>query len=117
MGRSAALLPAVPWEREEESMASEIKLPELGENVEGGEVVEVRVTQGQEVKEGQALLEVEAGKSTVEVPCPINGKVAQVLDLLALRDADLKTGQRLFLVETNGAPSEAPPAPAQPGKE
>jgi pyruvate dehydrogenase E2 component (dihydrolipoamide acetyltransferase) len=87
-------------------MANEIKLPELGENVEGGEVVEVRVTAGDEVQEGQALLEVEAGKSTVEVPASASGRVAQVL----IKKGDsVKTGQVLFLVEGNGAATEAKP--------
>jgi pyruvate/2-oxoglutarate dehydrogenase complex dihydrolipoamide acyltransferase (E2) component len=90
-------------------MATEIKLPELGENVEGGEVVDVRVTAGDEVKEGQPLLEVEAGKSTVEVPAPLAGRIAEVL---VKKGESIKTGQRLFLVETNGARSEAPPKAA-----
>jgi pyruvate dehydrogenase E2 component (dihydrolipoamide acetyltransferase) len=91
-------------------MANEIKLPELGENVEEGEVVEVHVAQGAEVKEGQPLLEVEAGKSTVEVPSPVNGRISQVL----IKKGDsVKTGQRLFVVEPNGTPTTKTAEPAQ----
>jgi pyruvate dehydrogenase E2 component (dihydrolipoamide acetyltransferase) len=94
-------------------MASEIQLPELGENVEGGEVVDVKVAPGAEVKEGQSLLEVEAEKSTVEVPAPMAGRIAKVL---VKKGDKVKTGQALFLVEVaDGAKVPAPkpvPAPA-----
>jgi len=86
-------------------MAIEIKLPELGENVEGGDVVEVKVTAGAEVREGQALLEVEAEKSTVEVPSPGAGRITKVL--VKKGDA-VKTGQTLFVMEPLGTTSTAP---------
>jgi len=56
-------------------MASEIKLPELGENLESGEVLDIKVAPGDTVREGQTLLEVEAEKSTVEVPAPYAGRI------------------------------------------
>ena len=96
-------------------MASEIQLPELGENVESGEVVDVKVTPGAEVKEGQALLEVEAEKTTVEVPAPTPGRIAKVL---VKKGDKVKTGQPLFLIDGDGSSrptsqSEAPPAPKE----
>ena len=51
-------------------MATEVKLPELGENVPGGQVVDIKVSPGAEVREGQPLVEVEADKASVEVPDP-----------------------------------------------
>ena len=57
-------------------MATEIKLPELGENLEGGDVLDVKVTAGATVTKGQSLLEIEAEKSTVEVPAPMGGRIA-----------------------------------------
>ncbi len=91
-------------------MASEVMLPELGENVEGGDVVEVKVGPGDEVRLGQPLLEVEAEKSTVEVPSPVAGKVAKVL----IKKGDrVTTGQALFVIEGgNGATQTAAPKPA-----
>ena len=56
-------------------MATEIKLPELGENLAGGEVSDIKVAAGDDVTEGQTLLEIEAEKSTVEVPSPLAGKI------------------------------------------
>jgi pyruvate dehydrogenase E2 component (dihydrolipoamide acetyltransferase) len=87
-------------------MAIEIKLPELGENVEGGDVVDVKVAVGANVHDGQALLEVEAEKSTVEVPSPGSGRISKVL---VKRGDAVKTGQTLFLMETEGADSTPPP--------
>ena len=39
-------------------MALEFKLPELGENIESGDVVNVLVSVGDMVTEGQSLLEI-----------------------------------------------------------
>lgn len=108
-------------------MANEIKLPALGENVEGGEVVAVKVSAGAQVTEGQPLVEIEAEKSTVEVPSPFAGLIGEVL----IKKGDkVKTGQLLFTVQAgNGqaAPSKvevpvkekepAPPKKETPGQE
>jgi pyruvate dehydrogenase E2 component (dihydrolipoamide acetyltransferase) len=59
-------------------MATEVKLPQLGENLPGGDVLDVKVSVGDSVSQGQALLEVEAEKSTVEVPSPVAGKVTEM---------------------------------------
>ncbi len=98
-------------------MASEIKLPELGENIDGGEVVDVKVGPGDQVRQGQPLLEVEAEKSTVEVPAPAAGRIGQVL----VKKGDrVSTGQPLFTMESNGAgtaePKAAPAREAAPPK-
>jgi pyruvate dehydrogenase E2 component (dihydrolipoamide acetyltransferase) len=87
----------------ENGMASEIKLPELGEKVEGGEVVDVKVAVGDEVREGQGLIEVEAEKSTVEVPSPVAGRVTQ---LLVKKGDKVQTGQTLCFVEARDGQAE-----------
>src|SRR5262249_16194301 len=86
------------WRRND-GMAIEIKLPELGERVEGGDVVDIKVTPGANVREGQALVEVEAEKSTVEVASPKSGRIAKVL---VKRGDPVKTGQALFMLEAEG---------------
>ena len=60
-------------------MAREFKLPDLGEGVHEGEVLAVHVSVGQEVKEGDIILEVETDKAAVEIPSPFSGTVAQIL--------------------------------------
>src|SRR4051812_8743318 len=90
-------------------MASEVKLPPLGENVQGGDVIEVKVKVGDEVVVRQGLLEVEAEKSSAEVPSPVAGKISKVL----VKKGDrVPPGQLLFLIEeSNGAAKPAPAAP------
>lgn len=91
-------------------MAAEVKLPALGENVAAGDVVDIKVKVGDVIKEGQALLEVEAEKSTVEVPSPLSGRIAQIL----IKKGDkVTTGQTLMTIEGNGKPAATPAAPAQ----
>src|SRR5207302_94397 len=97
-------------------MATEIKLPELGENVEEGEVIDVRVGPGEEVREGQPLLEIEAEKSTVELPSPVAGRITE---MLVKKGDRVRTGQGLCRIEagdgkqaTAAKPKEAA-APAE----
>ncbi|MCC6578939.1 MAG: 2-oxo acid dehydrogenase subunit E2 [Phycisphaeraceae bacterium] len=90
-------------------MAIDFKLPDLGENIEGGDVVNVLVAAGDEVEKDQPLLEVETNKATVEVPSPAAGKILKVM--VKAGDA-IKVGQTLMSID-GIAPSAAPkPAPA-----
>ncbi len=59
-------------------MSRAFKLPDLGEGVHEGEVLAVHVSTGQEVKEGDIILEVETDKAAVEIPSPFTGTVAEV---------------------------------------
>src|SRR5260370_6500340 len=82
-------------------MASEIKLPELGENLTGGDVLDVKVKAGDTVSQGQTLLEVDAEKATVEVPAPMAGRITK--KLVNKGDA-IEVGQTLCLIQdTHGA--------------
>ncbi|MDA0878373.1 MAG: 2-oxo acid dehydrogenase subunit E2, partial [archaeon] len=53
------------------------KLPDIGEGVVEGEVVEWMVAVGDVVKEDQPILSVMTDKATVEIPSPVNGTVLQ----------------------------------------
>jgi pyruvate dehydrogenase E2 component (dihydrolipoamide acetyltransferase) len=77
-------------------MATEVRLPELGENLPGGDVLDIKVGPGDMVKEGQTLLEVEAEKSTVEVPSPLAGRVKQ---FLVEKGQSIQVGQTLCTIE------------------
>ena len=59
-------------------MATEFKLPELGENIEAGDVVRIAVTAGETIKEGQTVVELETDKAVVEVPSTVNGVIEEV---------------------------------------
>src|SRR5262245_58200719 len=60
-------------------MAYEFKLPDLGEGLTEGEVARWLVSEGDEVTEDQPLVEIQTDKTTVEIPSPAAGKVAQIL--------------------------------------
>jgi pyruvate dehydrogenase E2 component (dihydrolipoamide acetyltransferase) len=57
----------------------EFRLPELGEGIESGQVIEVFVAPGDKVALEQPLLEVETDKAAVEIPSPADGTVTDVL--------------------------------------
>jgi len=92
-------------------MATEFKLPDLGENISSGDVVTVFVSAGDVVSPGQALLEVETDKAVIEVPCPPGGRVA---DVLVKKGDTVAVGQTLVLLEPVGAGGAATPAAAKP---
>ena len=56
----------------------EFRLPELGEGIESGQVIEVFVTPGDRVTLEQPLLEVETDKAAIEIPSPADGTVIDV---------------------------------------
>jgi pyruvate dehydrogenase E2 component (dihydrolipoamide acetyltransferase) len=60
-------------------VAYEFKLPDLGEGLTEGEVARWLVAEGDEVTEDQPLVEIQTDKTTVEIPSPAAGKVAQIL--------------------------------------
>ena len=90
-------------------MASEFKLPELGENIETGDVVRVAVAPGQSVKEGEPVLELETDKAVIEVPSSVTGTVK---DVRVKQGQKVHVGEVVFTFESaNGEP--APEASAQ----
>lgn len=59
-------------------MASEFKVPELGENVEKGDVVRVMVKAGDVIAVDQPVFELETDKATIEVPSTVAGTVLEM---------------------------------------
>jgi pyruvate dehydrogenase E2 component (dihydrolipoamide acetyltransferase) len=89
------------------AVATEFKLPELGENVEAGDVVRIAVTAGETIREGQTVVEVETDKAVVEVPSTVSGVIENVIVTPSQR---VKAGDVLFTYTA----SEAQPTPAAP---
>ncbi len=80
-------------------MPTEFKLPELGENIESGDLVRLMIKPGVSVAEGQSVMELETDKAVVEVPSSVTGTVGEV----RVKEGDkLRVGQVIFTVE-NGA--------------
>ncbi len=90
-------------------MATEVRLPELGEGVERADVVRVLVSPGDTVAVDQPLLEIETDKATVEVPSPVAGTVAAVA---VEAGATLAVGGLIVALEPDGASSDADGAAA-----
>jgi len=90
-------------------MATEFKLPDLGENIASGDVVSVFVSAGDVLKPGQAILEVETDKAVIEVPCPPGGVVSQVL---VKKGDTVKVGQPLVVLDAPGSAGAKPAAAA-----
>src|SRR5262249_3885149 len=92
-------------------MPSEIKLPELGENLSGGDVLDIKIAPGDEVVQGQPLVEIEAEKSTVEVPSPLAGRVMKIL---VKKGDTIQVGQPFCLIEGKDGQKNGPnTAPAK----
>jgi len=90
-------------------MAYEFKLPDLGEGVREGEIARWLVEIGQEVAEDDPLVEIQTDKTTVEIPSPAAGKVAQIL----VGEGELvPVGTPLVLIGSDGETS-APPEKVQ----
>jgi pyruvate dehydrogenase E2 component (dihydrolipoamide acetyltransferase) len=87
-------------------MAIEFKLPELGENIEGGDVVNVLVAVGDAVAEGQSILEIEAGKASMEIPSPADGTITAVH--VAQGDT-IEVGQLVFSIEAGDVAQDSTP--------
>ena len=59
-------------------MATEFKLPDLGENIHSGDVVSLLVKEGDAIKPQQDVIEIETDKAVIPVPCSIGGKVSKI---------------------------------------
>ncbi len=88
------------------------KMPDIGEGVVEGEVVEWMVAVGDVVKEDDPILSVMTDKATVEIPSPVDGKVTKVIgeagDILPVGVVCIE-----FEVEGSGNASASEQAPAK----
>jgi pyruvate dehydrogenase E2 component (dihydrolipoamide acetyltransferase) len=85
----------------------EFKLPELGENIEQGDLVRLMVSPGTTINAGQSVMELETDKAVVEVPSSVSGTVQEI----RVREGDkIKVGQVIFTVDGAEGKSSAAPA-------
>src|ERR1700749_1788056 len=94
----------------------QITMPEMGESVTEGIVLEWHVAFGDFVNEGDTVVEVSTDKVDAEVPAPVSGTITA---LVAEVDDEVPVGQALAEIApgdsagTDGAPA-AGPAPDAP---
>ncbi len=80
-------------------MTIEFRLPELGEDIDSGDVINVYVTAGDAVVADQALMELETDKAAIEIPSPADGKVSTV----HVKEGDkVMVGELLVTIDENG---------------
>jgi 2-oxoisovalerate dehydrogenase E2 component (dihydrolipoyl transacylase) len=97
----------------------DITLPDVGEGVAEAEVVEVPVKVGDPVREGDVLAAVMTDKATVEIPSPVEGRVAWIGPSLGEKIAvgsvivklDVADGAASVRKERSSAKPKAMPAP------
>jgi pyruvate dehydrogenase E2 component (dihydrolipoamide acetyltransferase) len=83
-------------------------LPELGEGIEAGDVVNVLVAVGDAIAQDQPVLELETDKAVIEVPAPVSGVVRDVHVQAGDKAA---VGQLIVTFETEGAADRETPSP------
>ncbi len=76
-------------------MAREVRLPQLGQTMEEGTVVNILVKVGDEVNKGDVIFEIETDKATLEMESPAEGFVKYVLAEL---DETLTVGAPLLVL-------------------
>ncbi len=87
-------------------MAFEFKFPDIGEGLTEGEIVRWLVKEGDEIKEGQPLVEVETDKALAEIPSP---KTGVILKIMAKEKEIVKVGQVIVIIGEKGEALAAPP--------
>jgi pyruvate dehydrogenase E2 component (dihydrolipoamide acetyltransferase) len=89
--------------------ATEFRLPELGENIDQGDLVRLMISPGAKVSEGQPVMELETDKAVVEVPSSVSGVVKEI----RVKEGEkIKVGQVIFTLEGGAAPAPERRAPA-----
>ena len=93
----------------------EYRFPELGEGLHEGEIIKVHIKVGDTVTDDDIIMEVQNDKAIVEVPCPVNGKVLEVL----VKDGQVcHVGEIVALIDAEGdLPEQAAPAAEAPKAE
>jgi 2-oxoisovalerate dehydrogenase E2 component (dihydrolipoyl transacylase) len=77
----------------------EFKLPDVGEGLTEADIVAWHVKPGDQVEDGQVIVEIETAKAVVELPCPWDGTVTR---LLAEEGQTVEVGVPIIAVEVAG---------------
>jgi pyruvate dehydrogenase E2 component (dihydrolipoamide acetyltransferase) len=89
----------------------EVKLPQLAEGVEGGTVLNILVSEGQEIAKDQPIMELETQKAVGSIPAPSAGVVTKIY---VKQGMEVSVGQALISLENRGAQTTtAKPAEAK----
>ena len=84
-------------------MKFEFEFPDVGEGIHEGVITKWLVKEGDEVSEGQSIVEVETDKVTTEIPSPRSGKI---LDLKANKGDTINVGSVFVTIQTGSASTD-----------
>ncbi|HYZ57077.1 MAG TPA: dihydrolipoamide acetyltransferase family protein [Streptosporangiaceae bacterium] len=84
----------------------QFRLPDVGEGLTEADIVSWHVQPGDKVAINQVIVEIETAKAVVELPCPFDGVVAQ---LLVDEGQTVDVGTPIIAVETSGGDSGSSP--------
>lgn len=87
-------------------MATEIKLPRLGQGMEAGTIVRWLKSEGEQVEKGEPLYELDTDKVTQEVEADASG----VLLKIAIAEGEVPVGQTIAVIGAEGEQVSAPEA-------
>src|SRR4051812_14140830 len=90
-------------------MATEVKLPRLGQGMEAGTIVKWLKSEGDRVEKGEPLYELDTEKVTQEV----EAEAAGVLLKIAVREGEVEVGRTVAFIGEEG--EQAPASDASDG--
>src|ERR687896_2732199 len=85
-------------------MATEVKLPRLGQGMEAGTIVKWIKSEGEQVEKGEPLYELDTDKVTQEVEAEASG----VLLKIAVSEGEVEVGKTIAFIGEQGEDVEAP---------
>ena len=94
-------------------MASEVKLPRLGQGMESGTIVKWLKSEGDAVEKGEPLYELDTDKVTQEVEAEASG----VLLKIAVADGEVPVGETIAVIGEQGEEVSVDTGPAPSGAE
>ena len=95
-------------------MAIEIKMPALSPSMEEGTLAKWLVADGDEVRSGDVIAEIETDKATMEVEAIEDGKIGQILVPAGTQHVKVNAVIAMLLEDGESASSMKLPTPAEP---
>ncbi len=89
-------------------MATEVKMPQMGESIFEGTITKWLKTPGEKVERDEPLFEISTDKVDAEIPAPASG----VLKEIKVKEGTTVEINTVVAVLDDGGPAEAPKAPA-----
>jgi pyruvate dehydrogenase E2 component (dihydrolipoyllysine-residue acetyltransferase) len=90
-------------------MPTDLKLPRLGQGMESGVIVRWLKSEGDAVKKGEPLYELDTDKVTQEVEAEVDGRLVQIV----VPEGEIEVGATVAVIESDGAAEPADAASAR----